>query len=224
MLQEEIDALVDDGFHFEATDMRVTFSAGADAWALKFAAPAAFEGFLQRYNKASFENRFGLEQNDEGEAKVRRCRWLLQRLAAGRACCRRVCTPRPGATAGPSHRPCLLQSCPRPAQIFGDFAGMRMGVEGAESRKLWVEDMDVDGEPDPRVRRGRWRCWWGGGLRCDVGCMRQAVLPPHLPQCLPHRLPALFPFPAHMCRSCGRRVARAAGVRSRPRCRPSTAW
>ena len=70
LLQEEIDALVGDGFHFEAVDMRVTFSAGADAWALKFTAPAAFEGFLQRYNKASFENRFGLEQTDEGEAKV----------------------------------------------------------------------------------------------------------------------------------------------------------
>jgi len=69
-LQEAIDTLVDDQFSFEARELRVTFFAGEDVWALKFGSPGAFERFLQKYNKAAFENRFGQEQTDASEAKV----------------------------------------------------------------------------------------------------------------------------------------------------------
>ena len=69
--QDPIDALVDDNFSFEARDLRVTFFAGdSDVWALKFGGPAPFERFLQKYNKAAFENRFGQEQTDASEVKV----------------------------------------------------------------------------------------------------------------------------------------------------------
>ncbi|EFN59732.1 hypothetical protein CHLNCDRAFT_133326 [Chlorella variabilis] len=68
--QDPIDTLVDDNFSFEARELRVTFAAGDDIWALKFGSPGAFERFLQKYNKAAFENRFGLEQTDASEAKL----------------------------------------------------------------------------------------------------------------------------------------------------------
>ena len=69
--QDPIDSLVDDNFSFEARDLRVTFFAGEnDVWALKFGGPAPFERFLQKYNKAAFENRFGKEQTDASEVKV----------------------------------------------------------------------------------------------------------------------------------------------------------
>ena len=69
--QDPIDSLVDDNFSFEARDLRVTFFAGEnDVWALKFGGPAPFERFLQKYNKAAFENRFGQEQTDASEVKV----------------------------------------------------------------------------------------------------------------------------------------------------------
>lgn len=72
---------MDDQFSFEAKELRVTFVVGEEVWALKFGSPGAFERFLQRYNKASFENRFGQEQTDASEAKVR-CR--EEKVSAGR--------------------------------------------------------------------------------------------------------------------------------------------
>ena len=68
--QEAVDTRVDDNFSFEPKDSRVTFVAGEDIWALKFGGIAAFERFLQRYNKAMFENRFGVESSEANEVKV----------------------------------------------------------------------------------------------------------------------------------------------------------
>ncbi|PSC67936.1 vacuolar import Vid27-related [Micractinium conductrix] len=68
--QDPIDTLVDDQFSFDAKDKRVTFLAGDDVWSLKFGSAGGFERFLQKYNKASFENRFGQEQTDASEAKL----------------------------------------------------------------------------------------------------------------------------------------------------------
>jgi hypothetical protein len=68
--QEPIDTVVDDQFSFEAKELRVTFFSGEDIWALKFGSPGAFERFLQKYNKAAFENRFGQEQTEATEVKL----------------------------------------------------------------------------------------------------------------------------------------------------------
>lgn len=68
--QDAIDTVVNDDVTFDARDLRVTFLAGDDIWALKFGSPGAFERFLQKYNKAAFENRYGQEQTDATEAKL----------------------------------------------------------------------------------------------------------------------------------------------------------
>jgi hypothetical protein len=71
VLQEPLDVLVDDNFEWDVTGLRASFVTSVDeAWALKFANSPAFERFLQKYNKASFENRFGQAQNDDTVAKV----------------------------------------------------------------------------------------------------------------------------------------------------------
>jgi hypothetical protein len=83
-VQDPIDTVVDDSFEFEARELRVAFQAGDDIWALKFASAAAFERFLQKYNKASFENRFGTEQNDASQAKARSVAVALLRAGSRR--------------------------------------------------------------------------------------------------------------------------------------------
>jgi hypothetical protein len=65
------DAPLDDGFEFEPRERRVTFAAGEGVWALQFAAAGGFDAFCARYNKALFENRFGLEGTEANELKVR---------------------------------------------------------------------------------------------------------------------------------------------------------
>lgn len=41
--------MVNDDVTFDARDLRVTFLAGDDIWALKFGSPGAFERFLQKW-------------------------------------------------------------------------------------------------------------------------------------------------------------------------------
>eukprot|EP00887_Chlorella_sp_A99_P003933 scaffold11.g3933.t1 len=68
--QEAVDTLVDDSFNFEPRECRVTFAASDDIWTLKFGAAPAYERFLQAYNKAMFENRFGVESSEANELKI----------------------------------------------------------------------------------------------------------------------------------------------------------
>jgi len=68
--QESIDAPIDDEYIFDAANNRVTFAAASSTWALRFPTSTAFNIFLQRYNKAVFENRSGLEMNEANEAKI----------------------------------------------------------------------------------------------------------------------------------------------------------
>lgn len=57
--QDTISTLIDDQFSFEPKDNRVTFVEGEDVWALRFPSAKAFDTFLQKFNGAMFENRFG---------------------------------------------------------------------------------------------------------------------------------------------------------------------
>jgi hypothetical protein len=63
--QDALDVEVDDQFSFQAAERRVTFVGSGSVWALRFPPGPAFQTFLQRYNRAAFENRFGLEQTEE---------------------------------------------------------------------------------------------------------------------------------------------------------------
>ena len=69
--QDVVDVLIGDQFQFEPTEQRVTFPAGEDVWALRLGTAAAFAHFLARYNRALFENRFGIEQTEANQAKAR---------------------------------------------------------------------------------------------------------------------------------------------------------
>lgn len=71
-LQDPIDTLVNDDIEFDARELRVTFMAGDDIWAVQFGSPGSFERFLQRYNKAAFENRYAQKQTDASATKVGR--------------------------------------------------------------------------------------------------------------------------------------------------------
>lgn len=80
------DAPLDDGFEFEPRERRVTFAAGEGVWALQFAAAEGFDAFCARYNKALFENRFGLEGTEANELKVRGVLGWGQRVALEMRC------------------------------------------------------------------------------------------------------------------------------------------
>ncbi|KAI3429615.1 hypothetical protein D9Q98_005701 [Chlorella vulgaris] len=68
--EEPLDVLVDDNFDWAVKELRASFvTSDKEAWALKFANSPAFERFLQKFNKAAFENRFGQEHNDDTVAK-----------------------------------------------------------------------------------------------------------------------------------------------------------
>lgn len=68
--QEGLDTLVDDQFQFEPAERRVTFAAGGAVWALAFGSTPRYENLLAKYNKAVFENRFGVENTEEAQKKV----------------------------------------------------------------------------------------------------------------------------------------------------------
>lgn len=100
VLQEPLDVLVDDNFDWAVKELRASFvTSDKEAWALKFANSPAFERFLQKFNKAAFENRFGQEHNDDTVAKVgalsRNCKgssdspmaYTPQAVAGGPLCC-----------------------------------------------------------------------------------------------------------------------------------------
>ena len=70
--QDPVVTLVDDMFQFEPASLRVTFNTpDATCWSLKFGGARAFESFLQRYNKALFENQTGLQASEASQHKVR---------------------------------------------------------------------------------------------------------------------------------------------------------
>lgn len=68
--QEPVDAIIDDEYIFDAEQHRVTFSAGDETWALRFPNTSTFNLFLQKYNRAVFENRFAMELNEINEVKI----------------------------------------------------------------------------------------------------------------------------------------------------------
>ena len=68
--QDTVDVVVGDQFQFEPAEQRVTFPAGDDVWALRLGTRGAFDRFLASYNKALFENRFGVEQTEANQTKV----------------------------------------------------------------------------------------------------------------------------------------------------------
>lgn len=84
---------MDDQFSFEPMESRATFVAGQDVWALRFPTPRAFDTFLQRFNAALFENRFGEDhskadkvRSSAGDCKLHAADWTGQE---GLACCKR---------------------------------------------------------------------------------------------------------------------------------------
>jgi hypothetical protein len=174
-VQDPIDTVVDDNFEFDAKELRMTFMAGDDIWAVKFGSPASFERFLQRYNKASFENRFGQEQTAASESKVGNSRPSKLRHSA--ACGR----PVHGLGEYSQHLADLLPASPFCPQLLGDFSQTMNNFENDESRQHWVEDMDTD-QPDLRVC-----ALWGEGevvnaaayaseLRLHI-CTRSSTVP-----------------------------------------------
>ena len=54
---------IDDQFNFEPREQRVTFVVGGEVFALKLGNSKLYEHFLQRCNRAMFENRFGVESS-----------------------------------------------------------------------------------------------------------------------------------------------------------------
>ncbi len=69
--QDTISTEVDDQFSFEPKESRVTFVSGEDVWALRFPSTKTFDAFLQKFNAALFENRFGEDRSKAD--KVRTC-------------------------------------------------------------------------------------------------------------------------------------------------------
>ena len=69
-LQVDLDVPVNEQFNFEPAELRVTFIFDGQVYALQLGSSKAFESFLQQYNKAVFENQFGVEHLTTNVGKV----------------------------------------------------------------------------------------------------------------------------------------------------------
>jgi len=68
--QESVDTVIDDSFEFQPRENRCVFIASDKVWALQFGSPSAFSAFSQKYNKAIFENTYGVERTDDAALKL----------------------------------------------------------------------------------------------------------------------------------------------------------
>lgn len=69
--QEPLDVVVDDSWEFQPRENRCAFADDKDSiWALAFPTTAAFSAFSQQYNKAIFENTYGIERTDDNALKI----------------------------------------------------------------------------------------------------------------------------------------------------------
>lgn len=66
----DIDAVIDDDFMFDLASRRAVFALDSVIWALHSASAAEFEALHRVYEKALFENKWGIEYTPENEAKV----------------------------------------------------------------------------------------------------------------------------------------------------------
>ena len=68
--QNAPDVLIDDSFEFKPAEFSAYFPAEGSYYALHFPSAAPFHAFSQSYNKALFENSYGMEQTTEAELKI----------------------------------------------------------------------------------------------------------------------------------------------------------
>ena len=62
--------MIDDDFMFDLASRRAVFALDSVIWALHSASAAEFEALHRVYEKALFENKWGIEYTPENEAKV----------------------------------------------------------------------------------------------------------------------------------------------------------
>lgn len=160
----DLDAVIDDDFVFDRAARRVVFAVDATIWALYAPDAGAFDALFSKYERALFENKWGLAFTPENQAKVGR--GVGRGLPAARtsSCSAQLCAGRgsggplvswadPVATlhGGPGQRSrsCARHPCPSPhprsgMQIQGTDGLQIIGKETAESLRAWADDMDVD--------------------------------------------------------------------------------
>lgn len=68
--QEAPDIVIDDTLEFQQPQRRCVFLGDGTVWALAFPNDRSFSNFMQKYNRALFENNYGLEQNEDNELNV----------------------------------------------------------------------------------------------------------------------------------------------------------
>jgi hypothetical protein len=68
--QDAPDVLVDDSFEFKPKENAAFFPVDGKYYALHFPSAPLFHAFSQKYNKALFENTYGLEKNEDNELKI----------------------------------------------------------------------------------------------------------------------------------------------------------
>jgi hypothetical protein len=78
--QDSPDGAIDASYEFEPRERRCSFVVDGSVWALQFPSASAFEAFCQRYNKALFENQYGMEASEENNLKVRKGQSAATRL------------------------------------------------------------------------------------------------------------------------------------------------
>ncbi len=69
-VQDAPDVLVDDSFEFKPKENAAFFPVDNTYYAIYFPLPAQFHAFSQKYNKALFENTYGLEKSEDNELKI----------------------------------------------------------------------------------------------------------------------------------------------------------
>ena len=68
--QDAPDVLIDDSFEFKPKDNATFFPANDAYYALHFPSAPSFHAFSQRYNKALFENTYGMERTEDNQLKI----------------------------------------------------------------------------------------------------------------------------------------------------------
>lgn len=66
----DLDAVIDDDFVFDRAAQRVVFAVDSTIWALYAPDPGAFDALFAKYERALFENKWGLAFTPENQAKV----------------------------------------------------------------------------------------------------------------------------------------------------------
>ena len=150
--------MIDDDFMFDLTSRRAVFALDSVIWALHSASAAEFEALHRVYEKALFENKWGIEYTPDNEAKVMGflsvyCKAGLVDDACGAVwarawrgtlwLCASSCPINSmGSTTYWHLEPDRITFIP---QVMGGADGMHMlGKETAESIRAWADDMDVD--------------------------------------------------------------------------------